>query len=90
MNKKDGPLFSCPWCAERLEHKISGAQISHLITCGDKRQATLAAVRARVENAKQSLAENNHRGDWSTDKVAAFILGLEDALTPAPPRAKQN
>ena len=37
--EKDGPLFTCPWCAVSLVDKIAHAQISHLIECGDRRNA---------------------------------------------------
>jgi hypothetical protein len=59
--EKDGPLLTCPWCGIALTEKITAAQTRHLIECGDRSRAQLAAaeqaVRELAATCRKVIAE---------------------------------
>jgi hypothetical protein len=43
-----GYLITCPWCGLSIEDRILQAQMSHLIECGDRKEARVTALEAAL------------------------------------------
>lgn len=74
---RDGPLLTCPWCGVDQRGRIANAQISHLIECGDRRQA---APPESGQSLRDQLQADLAHSEENERLLATHAVRLETAV----------